>query len=129
MYSGILSDFLGTKWWRAGVETYLWESTKGDPFDLKKLHAVIGAAVGSALSPTVAEPVVCIDENLQELNDLYPLADAIRIQPDDWPPFADQAWTPQILAAENPRLKALVIEQDRNRLEQEDQNTPKAQDK
>jgi hypothetical protein len=128
-YRGILSDFLGTRWWRAGVETYLWEATKGDPFDLRKLHTVIGATAGSALTPTFAEPVVCIDENLRELDDLWPSEGAVRIQPDDWPPFADQAWTPQLRAAESPRLRALVIEQDRNRIGQENQNAPKAQDK
>src|SRR5438105_4057261 len=31
-YAGILHDFAGRRWWRAGIEYWLWRETAGKPF-------------------------------------------------------------------------------------------------
>ena len=44
-------------------------------------------------------------------------ADAVvRIQPDDWPSFASQAWTTVELAQEHSRLEAMVVAEDRDKV-------------
>jgi hypothetical protein len=44
------------------------------------------------------------------------MEDAVRIRPDDWPPYADQPWTRIELALDEPRLRALVVAEDREKL-------------
>ena len=74
--------------------------------------------IKSSLEPTASpQPVVCVDENYQPLSEACDSTEVVRIQPDDWPPYADLAWTTITLARENPRLSALVLEQDREFIE------------
>jgi hypothetical protein len=37
----------------------------------------------------------------------------VRFQPDDWPPYAEEAWTTRELASESPRLRTLTVDSDR----------------
>jgi hypothetical protein len=117
-YKGILSDFIGPRWWRSRIETFLWTKTKGRSSDVRSVQALIMDAsknrLKTALSPELS--VVCIDENYQPLGELCRMQDAVRIRPDDWPAYADQPWTTRRLAAESPTLRALVIREDRARL-------------
>jgi len=41
---------------------------------------------------------------------------AVRVQPDDWPSFADAAWMPLELVAQDKALRQLVVHEDRDRL-------------
>ena len=65
-----------------------------------------------------AEPVVCHEESLRPLPELYDIVQSVRIQPDDWPVFADKAWAPIQLVQQNPELASLVAPEDRRLLEQ-----------
>lgn len=69
VYDGPLATFLERRWWRAGVE---------------HLAEVMDVALSSGL-------VVPLGDELEEL-DPVPLAECVRIYPDGWPAFADQAW-------------------------------------
>ena len=44
------------------------------------------------------------------------LADAVRVQPDDWPPYADAAWMRIADVNGDAELRALVVQDDRSRL-------------
>lgn len=64
-----------------------------------------------------AEPVVVLDEGYCALERVCDITEAVRIQPEDWPPYADQAWTTIELANEISSLQAIVVAEDRLRLE------------
>ncbi len=116
-YRGILDEFLGRRWWRSGVEAILWQATEGNSFDRDAILSVLSRVLGSSLVPSnIDQPVVCIDRDYQPLEEAFPADSAVRIQPDDWPPYADQAWTTLDLARQEPSLRALVLNQDRSRI-------------
>ena len=116
-YGGLLSGFLGQRWWRSGIEFFLWNLTDGDPFDPERIRTLLSEKVSIPLDPAESnQPVVCVDDNYQPLEDSCETDIAVRIQPDDWPPYAEQAWTTVELASRNPSLAALVVESDRERL-------------
>jgi hypothetical protein len=115
-YNGILAGFLGERWWKAGVETFLWKESRGNAFDPDTLRPLLRRL--GLRSAGLKDPVVCLDEHYKPLQDLQEATAAIRIQPDDWPPYADQAWTTRELAMAIPALAALVVGQDKVKLEQ-----------
>lgn len=118
-YSGIASDFLGERWWGAGIETFAWNTTDGRPFDADLLRARLSALAGRDFaSQPCKDAVLCLGADLSMLDSATPLSDAVRIQPDDWPAYADQAWAELSLAKREPRIRALVLTEDRERLEE-----------
>jgi hypothetical protein len=44
------------------------------------------------------------------------MEEAIGIQPDDWPPYSDQAWISKNQLEETPSLKGLVVSADTNKI-------------
>ena len=67
-YGGLLSGFLGQRWWRSGIELFLWNLTDGDPFDPERVRALLSEKVSVPLDPAESnQPVVCVDENYQSL--------------------------------------------------------------
>lgn len=116
-YVGQLHDFLGDRWWQSGCEAILWDHTDGNSFDSEEILSVLNRHCGGVLvrSP-VSEPVLCIDTNFNVGAEVCEIADAVRIQPDEWPPYAEQAWAPLQLSRENARVRSGVIAMDRERL-------------
>ena len=119
-YVGGLHDFLGDRWWRSGCEAILWDITEGNSFDTDQTLAVLNGRCGGVLERSpISQPVLCLDENFNIGSDVCEVADAVRVQPDDWPPYAEQAWTRLQMAQKNDRLRAVVIAMDRERLADE----------
>jgi len=121
-YVGQLYDFLGDRWWGSGCEAILWGITGGNSFDPAQTLAATNQHCGNVLmrSPEL-EPVLCVDENFEIGVDVCEIAKAVRVQPDDWPPYAEQAWVPLETARENARLRACVIAMDRELVSDEGQ--------
>jgi CheY-like chemotaxis protein len=116
-YKGTLSEFIGKRWWRSGVEAMLWEITSGNSLDAGAVRNALASYGKLVLEPSEADnPIVCIDENYQPVHRFFTAKEAVRLQPDDWPPYADQAWTTIELAQKFDSLSALVVKQDRARL-------------
>lgn len=116
-YSGIGAGFLGDRWWRAAVEDLLWELTGGVSVPAAALRSKLSDLAGIELLPSVTEnPIVCVDENYVALSEAASAADVVRIQPDDWPVFASQAWTTVELAKRHARLRANVASEDWERV-------------
>ncbi len=117
-YDGILPTFLGGRWWRMGVERFLWNKTGGMSFDIASVRRLVNALAGEELPPSTPDdfPVVCIGARYESMKEFCSIDEAVRIRPDDWPAYAEQAWTTLELANEETKLKALVIEEDRERL-------------
>ncbi len=116
-YAGILSDFIGPRWWQAGAENFIWKATTGRPQDDQALRDALAKRAKLEFAPTEGmTPVVCSNEQLRPLEQTSDRSKALRIQPDDWPPYADQAWTTPDLARSSPLLRSQVIVQDRTLL-------------
>ena len=117
-YKGILAKFLGRKWWRSRIEFLLWETTGGQSADPKIVRKRIAEVIGEELPPSQppVNPLICINSDYQALDQFYSITESVRIRPDDWPPYADQAWTTVESAKSEPKLGSLVIQEDRDRL-------------
>jgi hypothetical protein len=115
-YTGILSTFSGSRWWRAGVEHWLWGKTKGQTFDGDALKRV-GQELSSRLVPLrQLNPVVTLDDNYRPTDVLIDLKRAVQISPDNWPTSADPAWVSLDKARNDPGIAARVIARDRAKL-------------
>lgn len=113
-YEGALATFGGTRWWRAGVEQVIWDITNGRRQPL--LQALEEASRGSVEPLHLANPVVVLDVEYRAVS-LVAADQAVRVQPDDWPSFADDAWMTIEQVLDNPGLEGLVLDEDRGRLE------------
>ena len=115
-YKGVLCDFAGTRWWRAGVEHWLWEGTKGKSFDKDAIEAFVTSKFSRKVEFTnLSSPVVSIDEHLRPCDTLVGLNDAIEIKPDGWPSFSDSAWI-NLSQINEAQFVALVPQSERNQL-------------
>ncbi len=116
-YKGVLSDFDGPRWWRAAVELFLWKITNGDSQNSVKLAAVLQKLAGEPLKRMgVDRPVVCIDRDYRPKDQFYSLSEVVRVQPDDWPGYADSAFmTIEEVSAEK-ALRTLVVPGDRDKV-------------
>jgi hypothetical protein len=112
-YEGILAGFVGERWWSSGVEHELWKLTSGKPRDVGELKRLTNANLVESTEP---ELVMCVSENHRWLQEPIPMSQAVRIQPDDWPPFAEQAWATVELARSVPSIKSLVLRSDVEKL-------------
>ena len=107
-YRGGLHDFLGDRWWRPGIEHFLWKRTEAKPFNVDALRTVVGRLSQRLKHVSMSEPVVAFDGNLRATDQLIELSDAVELQPDDWPPFAERPYAMRELAMEDHRLKSLI---------------------
>jgi hypothetical protein len=116
-YTGIASQFLGRRWWRAGLESTVWELTDGNPFDISVLKNTLAARSTTEIQWTAQEdPIVCIDERYRTLEEFHDIPSAVRLMLDDWPSYADVPWTPVSIAKEHPEVLSAVVEQDREKV-------------
>jgi hypothetical protein len=115
-YRGILSTFVGALWWRTGIEHYIWELTEGQAFETARVHRALSERTGLQFEAAPRDPVVCIDDRFRQLTEVQSTSACVRVQPDDWPPYAEQAWTTTELVAASPQLFSLVLPGDRELL-------------
>lgn len=113
LYQGALSDLIGTRWWRAGVE-FLLNERRASLHDSSEARSSLAQSLALP-GLEIREPVVYVDSAYIPTG-ISALRDAVRIQPDDWPAFADPAWIQIADVADDPTLMALVIEDDRHLL-------------
>jgi hypothetical protein len=118
-YTGILQSFAGPRWWRTRVEIWLWYELGAQSTNDDLVYERVCAAASEKLprSSPPQRPVVCLNTAQQPIAEFARLEDAIRIRPDGWPAYADEAWTTLVLARAEPRLGALVVQEERSRLQ------------
>jgi CheY-like chemotaxis protein len=118
-YTGMLQSFAGKRWWRGRVESLLWEATKQKSFDVDEVYTAVSAQIGTDAERSTPpdHPLVCVDTNFEPLEKFSSRTECVRVRPDDWPPFADQPWTTIELATGHPSLKAIVLSEDRGKLD------------
>lgn len=113
-YGGILAGFEGQRWWRAGVEAVLFARTSSASDNNQAVLAIAREEFGDTLD-YLAEPnpVLTLDEDFAVDSRLHPIAECVRLQPDDWPTYADQAWGLRVDVRDSARLKSLTVAEDR----------------
>jgi hypothetical protein len=112
-YAGILSGFGGRRWWRAGVEAALWELTEGRPYNLRMISDALRIAGDLQVEADEGVDLVStIGPDYAPTEHVSPITKAVRVQPDDWPPYADQAWATISAVQQYPSLRAAVIAED-----------------
>lgn len=116
LYGGQLSEFGGPHWWRAGVNAQLFDLGAASPGDLELLRTKLIAMAGDLETVDAEQPVVVLGPDLVPQAALSSIEDAVRVQPDDWPPFASPAWMRIDVVAGDEDLRGLVIEDDRDRV-------------
>jgi hypothetical protein len=114
-YQGILCDLYGPQWWRAGIDELAFRLTDGEG-GIDRLQKALARLAGRKLTFLDHEVVPAIDDSYRP-RELIPVSEALRLQPDDWPPFADDAWAPRELLAESQSLRGLVVPSDRDLLD------------
>lgn len=116
-YTGQLAGFLGPHWWKAGMNALLFELSAGRSGDLDELQRkVLELGEGTLVAVAAAQPVVVLDRDLRPLPTLCSIENAVRVQADDWPPFASPAWMQIDAVREDPALLSFVLEDDRDRV-------------
>lgn len=117
-YDGPLASFAGRRWWRAGLQDLLFRADSDETDPPVDRAAALSEQLGVAVEPLpVSRPVVGYDAEGRQLPAPLERAEAIRLQPDGWPVFADDAWSSRAAAAEDAALRALVVHADRTQLD------------
>jgi hypothetical protein len=110
-YTGELCELFGPHWWRSGIDNLIFEWTSGSG-DMDALHATVNELAGKQLRLYQEDVVPVIDESYRA-KEIAAIETAVRLRPDDWPVFADEAWAKRDVVAEFPRLQGLVVPADR----------------
>ena len=115
-YRGVLHSFDGTRWWRPGIEQWIWDRTKGKAFDEDAIRELVHSTLSRrARFTTIQTPVVSLDQELRPTNELIELATSVEIKPDGWPSFADGAWIPAA-SASDAAFVAFIPQSEKNKL-------------
>lgn len=117
-YRGLLADFTGPRWWRVGIDAVVYELTGGNIFDRDTLRRELVSAAGDGLEFLSDNCVLCIGPNYQPVA-IRDRSQVVRVQPDDWPPFAEQAYAAIADASTDSRLERIVVFDDIALLEPE----------
>jgi hypothetical protein len=109
-YKGLLSDFDGRRWWRGGIEQFLWDITDGESMDSDALRASMEKVGASLLSPIdITRPVATIDETFKTEAFLSSINDTVALHLDDWPSYAEPAYLRKDLLLKNEDLQLFVV--------------------
>lgn len=106
-YKGVLANFGGPRWWRAGIEQWIYEKTFQKPFETKALHTLARKSFPRVAVSDLADPVVTLGKDFLPTDELIELSTAIEIRPEGWPLFADAAWVSREQAAKEPFRSAV----------------------
>lgn len=114
-YRGQLATFAGRRWWRAGiaaVKKLALETAEGRMAD--DIARALVALHGSELQTLdLRHPVFQIDPNYNVIDEPLDITDAVRLQPDDWPSYADDPWLATASIDAEQTLAALIVIDDR----------------
>ena len=106
---------MGARWWRAGVDDLVWTWTEGNT-NAEAVLAHLKSLGLKGLRPGPDDPVVAVNNHYVSFK-VVSATDAVRIRPDDWPPFADAAWAITSDVKDDLKLRALVVSEDSDRLD------------
>jgi len=111
-YQGQLRTFAGRRWWRAGIEAAIFDLAPDNPGDLGALHTALGERIPALKLEPELRLFPVLDRQFRVQDRLASQAEVVEVQPDDWPPFADEAWALRADLADSPELKAVVVDEE-----------------
>lgn len=109
-YKGQLRSFAGRRWWRAGVEHAIFEASADSPGDIRALHEVLKARIPGLECQAVPRLFAVLGSQFKTKDNLATEEAIVEVRPDDWPPFADEAWALRTDLEDAPELKAVAVE-------------------
>ncbi|MCA9037621.1 MAG: hypothetical protein KDA91_20950 [Planctomycetaceae bacterium] len=110
-YTGLLSTFDGIRWWRGGIEQWLWNITDGQSSKPAAVLESLKQVGADKLVPTEeVRPVVTLNEHLKQEDSLTSRSDVVAIQLDDWPSYAEPAYVRREILEKHDFLKLFVTE-------------------
>lgn len=119
LYQGILSGFLGNRWWKSGINQFAWELRQNGAKTPSEFHSALETLADCKLTQLKLEsPSVCLGTDLLPSGEIINVTDVVRIIPDMWPPFADSALVKRSTASTISTIKAIVHPLDRMILEE-----------
>ena len=110
LYQGQLSSFLGRRWWRAGIEHAIFEATLDSPGDLSVLHTALEGKVAGIEKRNAPRLFPVLGKHFKTKDELATEDAVVEVRPDDWPPFADEAWALRVDLEDAPELNAVAVE-------------------
>lgn len=111
-YRGELAELKGRRWWRAGVQNFRRKLLARTSFEAGE---AVESAHGAELPKLdLANPVFLIDRDYEVALEPVEAVDAVRLQPDEWPSYADDPWALVQDLTDEPELKKLVVLDDRD---------------
>jgi hypothetical protein len=111
-YQGQLRTVAGRRWWRAGIESVIFSLTPNTPGDLGALHVALSERTPALKLESELRLFPVLDRQFGVQDRLASEAEVVEVVPDDWPPFADEAWALRADLADSPELKAVVVEEE-----------------
>jgi hypothetical protein len=118
-YAGPLSRFLGKRWWRAGLQTFLADAG-AEPWDEPaERRDALQRATGLELTALQSEqPIVTytLQGDVESVDG--EASQCVRLQRDGWPVYADDPWATVAAASEETDLRRLVTQSERRKLPQ-----------
>jgi len=106
-YNGVLSSFGERFWWRAGIENWTFDATAGEPGNPDALADAL-RRFGLGVNTASLNPVRYVTPSLARPSESVDISRTVRIQPDDWPPYADTAFALIDDVVADPMFRMLV---------------------
>jgi hypothetical protein len=116
-YGGILAGFASDRWWRPGLDDWLWTITAGNPYDRGRLQKELAKVAREQLKfLEERDPVLLRDERGRRMEDdlIADASEAVRIQPDEWPASVPWPWARIATVLKEPKLRAIVLPDDQH---------------
>jgi hypothetical protein len=108
-FCGPLATFDNRRWWRGGIEQWLWDRTDGQAANDDVVLKMLQSNGCQAIVPVgIIHPVVTVDKNLLSEPTLSAFSNAIALRLDDWPDYAEPAYASKETIDKHPEMKAFV---------------------
>lgn len=111
LYRGVLAGFCGSRWWRTGIDAQLSSLGDGDPFNMQLIEQRLRELADRDLVFYSPSNVLNYDGGYH-ISSIGLRSQSVRIWPDDWPPYAEQAFASIEEVASDDRLRRVVAVDD-----------------
>ena len=111
-YCGPLKTMVGMRWWRAGIESLIFNLAQDDPASVRALHEQLNYIAPDLRMCESGMEFPVLDENFNTKDTLGTADQVIEVVPDDWPPFADTAWALKVDRDLHADLAAIAVDLD-----------------
>lgn len=116
-YRGMLSTFLGRRWWGAGVDDVLLAAGAEIPFSRTRLAEWLQSISGAKPAILQSDHTLVInDRTVFSIGLTAPFTECVRLELDEWPSFAEEPWTTLDLAVKSERLGSSVHRDEEGRI-------------